>query len=66
MVCNEYFASKNSRVIDFAQPQFLNDLKKYGDIPSEKMRVKKGLVYEQLPDKVHSMVSLRRRRKIVA
>lgn len=54
----------NSRIIEYAQQQFLNDLKKYGDIPVKKIRVKNGKVYEQLPDNVYSKVSLRRRRKL--
>lgn len=54
----------NSSVIEQAQPQFLKDLKKYGDIPGKRIWVKKGKVCEQLPDNVYSKVSLRRRRKL--
>lgn len=53
------------RKIDYLNPHILNQFKKYGDMPSNQLRLKNGIIYEQQPDIVLSTVTLRRRRKLM-
>ena len=55
---------KDFACIDTVYPQFLNELKKYGEIPSERLLFKNGCIWEQLPDKCTSSINLKSRKKL--
>ena len=56
---------KNFEKVQNVTPAQINDFKKYGSLPADHLRIRKGKVVLQKPDLVFSKVQLRKRAKLM-